>query len=378
MQRLTGQQYEQFSKALRDAYDASRLKRMLKFRLDKNLDDISIASSLEEVVFALIGASEAEGWTVDLLRAARESNPGNPALFTFAQEFGLVANDSPPQPELERIIKTTNSFLDVMKWRALLGQIETQVCRVEVTTNGGMIFGTGFLLAPDIVITNYHVVDAVIACEQGRATAMGRMATRAEVVLRFDYKRTADGSTVNPGTEYGLAENGWLIDSSPLSPVDKQHDPKTCLPRADELDYALLRLAVAAGNEPIGEKSEPEAPRRGWINVSNGPHTLMPGSPLFIVQHLQGSPLQLALDTNAVRSVNANGTRVTYRTNTLPGSSGSPCFDQNWELVALHHSGDPNFGVAHTPDYNEGILFTAIMALLRQRQLTSVLGLKEN
>ena len=48
-------------------------------------------------------------------------------------------------------------------------------------------------------------------------------------------------------------------------------------------------------------------------------------------------PLKLAPDTEAVLSVNANGTRVRYANNTEPGSSGSPVFDINWNLVALHH-----------------------------------------
>ena len=41
-------------------------------------------------------------------------------------------------------------------------------------------------------------------------------------------------------------------------------------------------------------------------------------------QHPEGTPLKLALDTEAVISLNANNTRVLYSTNTEPGSSGSP------------------------------------------------------
>ena len=33
--------------------------------------------------------------------------------------------------------------------------------------------------------------------------------------------------------------------------------------------------------------------------------------------------------------------RLRYRNNTKPGSSGSPVFDMNWNLVALHHGGYP-------------------------------------
>jgi hypothetical protein len=374
VQRLTGQQYQQFSEALRDAFNEAGLRRMLRFRLERNLDDIVIARSLEELVFEVIGTAEAEGWTDRLLRAARESNPGNAMLLAFSQQFGLAPTDAPSRPALERLIRTTNTFLDVPAWRSKLGQLETQVCRIEVTTNGGVQYGTGFLLGPDVVMTNYHVMEAVIKGEQGGLTASGLKASRADVVLRFDYKRM-DGSTLNPGTEHRLAEEGWLIDDSPPSPADSQPEPKTAVPQTDELDYALLRLAVAAGTEHVGGAGE--GAQRGWVEVPVEPHVFLPGSALFIMQHPDANPLQLALDTDAIRGVNDNGTRVTYRTNTLGGSSGSPCFNHNWDLVALHHSGDPNFDPAHKPDYNEGIPIAAIIALLRQHKLTGVLGAQQ-
>jgi len=374
---LTGRQHQQFSEALREAYDAPRLKRMLRFRLEKNLDDITLAPDLEGIVFTLIARAEAEGWTANLLRAARESNPGSPSLLAFAQQFGLAPTNSPSRSELERIIRETNSFFDVMRWRTQLGRIETQVCRVEVKTNGGMMYGTGFLLGPELVMTNHHVIEAVIAGEQGKVTPEGLKADRHDVVFRFDYKRMADGRTLNPGTEYRLAEDGWLVDASPPSLFDSQPEPKTGLPRPDELDYALLRLAIAAGEEPVGGHDEPDAPLRGWVEVPKEPHALLPDSALIIVQHPKADPMQLALDTSAVRNVNGNGTRVTYRTNTLRGSSGSPCFNHNWQLVALHHSGDPDYDPTHKPAYNEGIPFTAIIALLEERQLADILGARE-
>jgi len=56
-----------------------------------------------------------------------------------------------------------------------------------------------------------------------------------------------------------------------------------------------------------------------------------------IIQHPGGLPKQIALYHNVV--VFVGGDRVQYLTDTLPGSSGSPVFDSQWRVVALHHSG---------------------------------------
>jgi hypothetical protein len=367
--KLTGSQYKQLTDALLDAFPTpAKLAEMVQFRIEKNLHAIATGDDLKEVIIKLIRTAQAEGWIIHLIVAARESNPGNPALLAFCQQLGLAPGPS-LRPELERIIKVTNSFLDVDKWRTKLGQIETQVCRIEIQSNQGMIYGTGFLLAPDAIITNYHVMEAVVEGEQGRTTNRGISAMPSDVILRFDYKRLADGITLNPGTVYHLAPENWLIDKSPMSPVDNIPEPKYSLPETDQLDYALLRVDGTPGNDLVGNKAEHVGLPRKWIEVPIPVPNIYPNTALFIVQHPQGDPMQLALETDAIIGVNANNTRVAYKTNTLRGSSGSPCFNSNWELVALHHSGDPNFDPAHKPLYNEGIPISAIVNLLTQRGL---------
>jgi V8-like Glu-specific endopeptidase len=71
------------------------------------------------------------------------------------------------------------------------------------------------------------------------------------------------------------------------------------------------------------------------------------------------------------RELNAGGTRVTYKTNTQEGSSGSPCFDEDWQLVALHHSGDPRMKQA--AEFNEGIPLAAIRARMA-KEVSARLG----
>ena len=56
-----------------------------------------------------------------------------------------------------------------------------------------------------------------------------------------------------------------------------------------------------------------------------------------IIQHPGGLPKQIAIYHNIV--VFADLGRVQYLTDTMPGSSGSPVFNNEWQVVAMHHSG---------------------------------------
>jgi hypothetical protein len=90
----------------------------------------------------------------------------------------------------------------------------------------------------------------------------------------------------------------------------------------------------------------------------------------MVVQHPCHDPISFDDTMDAVVRTYPNGTRVHYRTNTMPGSSGSPVLNRDLELVALHHSGEPG-----SPDfrlechqqvtpakYNEGIPIATIQA----------------
>ena len=60
------------------------------------------------------------------------------------------------------------------------------------------------------------------------------------------------------------------------------------------------------------------------------------GQTANIVQHPDGRPKEVALQENEIRSIHASVVR--YTTDTEPGSSGSPVFNNSWQLIALHHS----------------------------------------
>jgi hypothetical protein len=326
---------------------------MVASRLGRNLAAISLADSLYEQVLDLLQVARAEGWVANLIVAARESNSQNPDLQAVAEQFGLAV--STPQPEvLERIVNKSGGFIDPIRWREKLGALEGTVCRVEVNASAwwGASYGTGFLVGPDLILTAYHLVENVAA---------GKTAPD-KVAFRFDYKSTAGGAVVNPGTLFTLHPQEWLVDYSPYAEPGagelRSSDPS--------LDYALLRLAASPGNEPIGaDNAEPNAPPRGWVQIPPYAPEPEPNSPLSILQHPEGRPLQVAMDSEGVIGLSPDRMRLRYRTATLPGSTGSPCFNVNWDLVAIHQRRQ----VKYTTDteYSEGTLLSAIVGLLRAR-----------
>lgn len=88
------------------------------------------------------------------------------------------------------------------------------------------------------------------------------------------------------------------------------------------------------------------------------------GDDVFIIQHPNGQPKEIAFAGNEVFFVNDRV--VMYSTDTNAGSSGSPVMDYRWNAVALHHAGGPLRARHDAPGGygNEGYLLSAIVPLL--------------
>jgi hypothetical protein len=373
--KVTGADQKSLADALAKAFpNPGALDQMLTARLDEPLNGITAPYPLTQATFEVVGYFMAKGHLLRLIAAARASQPDNPALSIVAERFQL-ATPTPPQLQLEKLVKKTSVPFPVAVWRERLAKREVCVCRIEVPTNAGTAFGTGFLVGADLVLTNYHVIAPVIAGQAGTFTKDGLSSKSKDVIVRFDYKELDDKTPVNAGVEVRLGDD-WLVDSSPPSAADLDGSRKT-LPTLDELDYALLRLVDPVGSLPIalGKDADAGAKTRGWIEMPQADWPFAEQASLFIIQHPNGAPMALALDLEAKMEVNANKTRVTYQTGTQPGSSGSPCFNQFWNLVALHHAGDPLYPELAPGAYNEGIPIAQIVKRLSEKKLSDGLTL---
>ena len=148
-----------------------------------------------------------------------------------------------------------------------------------------------------------------------------------------------------------------VVDAASYSSVDLVADPKPGNPGDDELDYALLRLAEPVGELPVGKGANAEP--RGWLALGTTAVDFPSKQVVAILQHPETLPMKLALSTSEVITVTGGGRRIRYTLPTENGSSGSPVFDGDWTVIALHHSGDPRF---LNPSYNEAIPIALVAA----------------
>ena len=117
-----------------------------------------------------------------------------------------------------------------------------------------------------------------------------------------------------------------------------------------QLDATLLLLE----DVPKGCSPPPLATRKP-------PVTLKGDARLNILGHPKGLDLRVSLQDN--KTVDVGETYVHYKTPTDPGSSGSPVFNQKWQLVALHHASSSR------KEANEGIRIDVIIDAIKAEAL---------
>lgn len=173
------------------------------------------------------------------------------------------------------------------------------VCRIELEDGRT---ASGFLVAPDLLLTNYHVFK--LRPDDDLATNLAGATFRFGCISGKDALETV-GHPVR-------AAAGMPIAASPV----------------EGHDFVLLRLdpAVQAieGIRPLPFDPQPAAPA--------------PRTGLHVLQHPEGKPLMLALSPSGVTgSFPATGL-FQYVTSTAGGSSGAPCLDDQWNVVGIHHA----------------------------------------
>lgn len=202
--------------------------------------------------------------------------------------------------------------------------------------------GTGVLVSSRLLLTNHHVVP-------GPDDAAG-------MAVQLGYEYDDDGGE-QPCTSIRLAPESVFF-TVPVS----------------ELDFTVVALAEKTP-EPTGH-----------VPLIAGGGKVLKAESLNVIHHPGGDRKRVSLRNN--RLVSQDEKWLRYTSDTRHGSSGAPVFNDQWEMVALHHGGVPacddqgrrltRTGGLWTPDmdeeaavyqWNEGARVSRIVRRLRQADL---------
>jgi hypothetical protein len=277
--------------------------------------------------YSILDQADKRGKVLDVIRAARRDYPEDASL--IQAENGQLTTARGPLigqlpwngqlggDTLEKIIRDQSTLLPISFLETGLDRARA-VARIQ-RADGTL--GTGFLTAGNILVTNHHVLPS-----EAEARA---------AVARFNYQQTAAGLDREPASVSLAPEAGFATSA--------------------EDDWTAVRLQADAN--------------AAWGAIAILPIDVGQVRYVNIIQHPGGGPKQIALYHNVV--VWADVRRVQYLTDTQPGSSGSPVFDSQWQLVALHHSGGwlPDPGTQQLVFRNEGINVNCLRRGLQQAGL---------
>jgi Trypsin-like peptidase domain/Effector-associated domain 1 len=352
--RPSGAWLQQLRKALYDAFNDVQLEMLTSDYFHPEtftrIAPAGLGMTFEYRLFQFVDWARMNDYLPDLLSALRERRPQNARFAELAQDLGLTVTggprlDNPTGRALEEIIQEQARFLNPATIVERLGALEGQVCQLVIPGGGG----TGFLVGPDLVLTNQHVVRRI----------EDNLVRATDVRAVFDYREVTGGAALQHKKPVAVAlADPWRVGS--WGPSEFDVEPGRGDARPDEVDAALIRLAEPIGDLPRGGSTGgPDAPRRGWVDATSDPPAMAAGNQVFLLQHPRQDPLRLSI--GSVTAFNAAGTRMRYDANSRDGSSGSPCFDADLQLVALHHARDPQ---GFPPAWNQAVPIELVQQVL--------------
>lgn len=236
--------------------------------------------------------------------------------------------------QLEKNFSSSTGFT-VAKIKRMLEVCASIGC---VSNDVGARLGTGFLVKGSAIaqtfgespvfVTNAHVV----------STGVPPAVEPDDARISFELNPSGGSSQ-----EYRVEK---VLFTSPAGAMG------ACKNGTDELDVSILRL-----------KDLP--PNFAALDISKELPLVDASTNAYVVGHPGGGGLQVSLHDSQLLDIDSYQRLVHYRTPTEPGNSGSPVFNTNWKVIALHHGGSPTMprmnGKAGTYEANEGIALGAIM-----------------
>lgn len=221
----------------------------------------------------------------------------------------IARENMPVTAALERINGVPN-FQDIQILYKIL-KISESVGRITIKTRyGNSGYGTGFLIAPGILITNNHV--------------FGDAETAKNSIVQFYYELDENNESRKMQT-FGFVPEKLFLTSSFKVETGKPDSG---------LDFTI----VAVSEKSKEGKNIVEIP---YTRLDENSGKIIEGENCVIIQHPKGDYKKTVMKD--IRMLTLKDDFLIYESDTLPGSSGAAVIGLGTgEVVALHHSSIPN------------------------------------
>jgi hypothetical protein len=338
--------------------------------------------SMPALMNALVPHLIIKGWLDQFRVELNHLSQTNPILRRILSQQVAVDDDGVANPgNVQSLNNKVQPFLSSKTFFDGMEAARYRVCAIwidnPVTGEAGIV-GTGFLIAADLVLTARHVLEDANLVSAVQVAGAPAGVTRDEMIdgaeqrlaFIFDYWTPVNVldiaapptglKVVKPKPPGGNPPTkGWLEWSSKKHPADGVTHVFGPPSVSDHLDCAIIRLAERAGAASTGVGG---GRVRGWQKLNGVARMPRPGSALAILQHPAAGPQMF--DKGDFKDNDPAPARMFYSTNTDGGSSGSPCFDAQPDVIGFHNAGHPAAFNGPTSDCNQGVLVNSVIAAL--------------
>ncbi|MEO8379059.1 MAG: ATP-binding protein [Acidobacteriota bacterium] len=263
--------------------DRETLRRILS-SVDYSIDSLTFELEPKAALRHVVDSARRNGWLATLIHALRSNARANVDFLRFADRIGV--GFAPKELRGESLSrKRLATLLDSR--RIELASIETRICRVE----SGQLTGTGFLIAPDLVLTS------------------GDAAAGYPLSVRFDSGQTE-------GRIYAMGTSVRVLRVTSLDTAD---------PRP-----AVLHLERPISFEPV--RGDAAGLPRGSFALAQ-PEGAVVAAEQPVVWIWYEKDLCIG---GATRVIHPSPTELGFPIRPRDAFRGAPCFDLDLNLLAVH------------------------------------------
>ncbi len=229
-----------------------------------------------------------------------------------------------------RPVKTIPSLMRAARATALIS--------AKVPGTSRKTFGSGFMVAPTLMMTAAHVVEQLIDNEN-------ELEDSAQSVT-VEFWNQLEGQGQWPVKAHFAKK--WLVCMSPPNGQDGKLALGDPADAARQLDFALVQLS-----EPIGNIT-------GTVDMLDPPDPAVEGR-LTVIGYPGGT--ECVFDDHQVTKYEAATGRIQHDVNAQAGMSGGPCIDHEGKLVGLHEGSVTNAN----PEYNRAVHLKLVRASIKKK-----------